>query len=406
MSDQPKKENKTPVPAKKSTADKNKKTTKQPPEKTNNTQSAKGGSGIGWLALLLVLGVAAGGYYFYNQLQLQISAISSGVTTSQESSSNEQQQKLNFIKSEISNISNKIEHVEETSSNGISLLQRQVGKSKNQWLIAEAEYLVSIANTRVQLAGDLKTAITAFQAADQRLKENGDPSTFSVRTQIAKEIVTLQSTKLPDIVGLSSQILALEGAVNQMEISEPHAGSAQAPGIGKGDPSALPNDIKETLNDAWANFSKLVVVRRNDQPKAALMTPEQVELIRKNLALKLEAARLALIHGDQALYSSSLTIVSQWLNDYFDAENPSVKTAVSQIQSLTNTPIKATFPDVSKSLSMLRKLPLLTINEAPDDSLSKNTTLINKSAKNILEADEKTTPADNSEEKISPEEQL
>lgn len=407
MSDEPKKENKPSTPAKKGTADKNKNVAKQPPEKTNDTKSAKSGSGIGWLALLLVLGLAAGGYYFYNQLQLQISALSSGVTASQASSSNEQQQKLNVVKSEISNISNKIEHVEETSSNGISLLQRQVGKSKNQWLIAEAEYLVSIANTRVQLAGDLKTAVTAFQAADQRLKENGDPSTFAVRAQIAKEIITLQSTELPDIVGLSSQILALEGAVNQMSISEPHAGSAQAPEIGKGDPSVLPNDIKETLNDAWANFSKLVVVRRNDQPKAALMTPEQVELIRKNLALKLEAARLALIHGDQALYASSLTIVSQWLNDYFDAENPSVKTAVSQIQSLTTTTIKATFPDVSKSLSMLRKLPLLAIDEtATENTVSQNIIPLDKPAENAQGASENTTSPDTSKEQPSPEEQL
>ena len=56
MSDEPKKENKPSTPAKKGTADKNKNVAKQPPEKTNDTKSAKSGSGIGWLALLLVLG--------------------------------------------------------------------------------------------------------------------------------------------------------------------------------------------------------------------------------------------------------------------------------------------------------------------------------------------------------------
>ena len=71
--------------------------------------------------------------------------------------------------------------LEKQSSEKISLLQRQVGKSKRQWLISEAEYVVSVANTRLYLAGDVATAITGLEAADQRLRENGDPIVFPVR---------------------------------------------------------------------------------------------------------------------------------------------------------------------------------------------------------------------------------
>ncbi|MGB1701749.1 MAG: uroporphyrinogen-III C-methyltransferase, partial [Cycloclasticus sp.] len=73
-------------------------------------------------------------------------------------------------------------------------------------------------------------------------------------------------------------------------------------------PSPIPESIEQTLNDAWENFSKLIVVRRSDKPMAALMTPERIELIRKNLALKLEAARLALINQHQTLFTESIAI--------------------------------------------------------------------------------------------------
>jgi len=143
-----------------------------------------------------------------------------------------------------------------------------------------------------------------------------------------------------------------------MEISEPHAGTVQAPEIGKGDPSPIPKNIQDTLDDAWANFSKLVTVRRNDAPMAALMTPERVELIRKNLSLKLEAARLALVYQDEVLYKANIDISMKWLADYFDAENPAVKAALEQLAALKETPIKAEFPSIALSLKMLRELPL------------------------------------------------
>jgi len=168
---------------------------------------------------------------------------------------------------------------------------------------------------------------------------------------------------LPDIVGISSQLLALESAISHMPISEPHAGRAQAAEIGKGDVSPVPENIQQTLDDAWQNFSKLIVVRRHNKPLAAMMTPEQVELIRKNLALKLEAARLALIRGDEALYTASINISIQWLSDYFDNDQPSVKSTLDQLNRLKNTAITVSLPSIDTSLKLLRDIPLMAISE-------------------------------------------
>ena len=359
---------------------------KQPKEtlekKSPDIKAAKkSGAGIAWLAIILTFCALAAGFLAYQQLRLQVNQLANNTESFKQQAanlSNEIDTQSSRIDTKLDNASKQWQKHQQSTDASITLLQKQVGKNKRQWLIAEAEYLVSTANTRLLLAADIATAIVALQSADQRLKENGDPMTFAVRRQLAKEINTLKSTQKPDIVGLSSQILALEDAVSNMSISEPHAGTAQAPEIGKGEPSPIPGNIQETLNDAWENFSKLVVVRRNDKPMAALMTPERVELIRKNLALKLESARLALINQNQALYTESIAISKKWLADYFDASEPSVKTALEQLDSLENTNIISELPSIALSLKMLRELPLLTIPDSneptPNIKTENNTT--------------------------------
>lgn len=336
-----------------------KKTTKRQPQK-------KSGTAVGWVAILLVLAATGLGYFAYTQLTQQINRLSTHseqVKQGTSSLSTELQSATKQLDAELTSLTKNLDHYQQSSSDKIDLLQKQIGKNRRQWLIAEAEYLASFANTRLQLAGDLETALVALKAADQRLKDNGSPLVFPIREQIAKEINSLKNTETPDIVGLSSQLLALENAVSTMGISEPHAGTAQAPEIGQGDPSPIPESIEQTLNDAWENFSKLIVVRRSDKPMAALMTPERIELIRKNLALKLEAARLALINQHQTLFTESIAISKTWLSDYFDRNNPSVKTAIDELSQLENTVIKTELPSIALSLQMLRDLPLLTISE-------------------------------------------
>lgn len=329
---------------------------------TEAKPAPKTGRLLTWFAIILILVASAVGYWAFIQLKQSIDQLSVDTTNSEKNTS-QLAQNMRSSSDQLSALTTQLKALQRESNEQINLLQKQVGKNKRQWLIAEAEYLTRLANTRLRLVGDVDTAIIALQAADQRLKENGDPSTFTVREQLAKEIHALNSVTLPDIVGISSQLLALESALSHLPISDPHAGRAQAAEIGKGEPSPMPENIQQTLNDAWQNFSKLIVVRRHDKPLAAMMTPEQVELIRKNLALKLEAARLALIRGDEALYTASIDISIQWLSAYFDNDQPSVKSALDQLNRLKNTAITVSLPTIDTSLKLLRDIPLMAISE-------------------------------------------
>lgn len=119
------------------------------------------------------------------------------------------------------------ERLENTSgriNESILRIQRQLGKTRGDWLVADAEYLLSVANRRLHLMGDVDTTIEALKAADQRLRESGDTAAFKVRGQIAKEIAAVQKVQLADVVGIYSTLEMLEEDVAKLNVFLPYAG--------------------------------------------------------------------------------------------------------------------------------------------------------------------------------------
>ena len=128
-------------------------------------------------------------------VQSQLATIQSKLTTSES--------KYERALSEFSDThANKLEQLKSEHEQKIYRVQRQLAKTRGDWLIADAEYLLSVANQRLQLVGDVKTTRLALEAADQRLRESGDPGVFKVREAIAQELSVLQEVKPPDVVGI------------------------------------------------------------------------------------------------------------------------------------------------------------------------------------------------------------
>ncbi len=328
---------------------------------------------LAWLTIFFVFLASGGSYFAYIQLQQQSMYQSELSLKNHQDTLRQVASLLKTNQSLSANLTTLTEQFNRTqliSNDKVARIEKQMGKNKRQWLIAEAQYLVNLANIRLQLVGDVDTAIIALQSADARLKQNGDPLTFKVRDQLAKEISSLKNAPQPDLVGISAQLIALESLVGHMHVHTPHAGTAQAAHIGTS--PNMPESLQETIDNAWETFSKLIVVRRHDKPLAATMTPEQVELIKKNLALKLEAARLALINQDQALYLACINITSQWISDYFDATDKTVTLVTSELAQLKSLTIKASYPSIALSLKLLNELPILAIEEQQTSSPKAN----------------------------------
>lgn len=255
----------------------------------------------------------------------------------------------------------------------IQHIQRQLGKTRGDWLVADAEYLLSVANRRLHLMGDVSTTIEALKAADNRLRESGDTAAFKVRSQIVKEISAVKKVQVADVVGIYSQLEMLEEDVAKLGVFLPYSGKAKdqqqvreaaAASSSKVTASAedtqSTNDINDVLNNALVEIEGIVTIKRLDTPVNAILSPEQKAFITEQLSTKLVIVKLALVQHDDALYQAGIKDVQQWLSKNFtkDAE---YKNFLIELELLKAIQIRSNFPDISQSLKMLRNIAKLRL---------------------------------------------
>jgi uncharacterized protein HemX len=240
----------------------------------------------------------------------------------------------------------------------IEQIKRQLGKTRGDWLIADAEYLLTVANQRLHLVGDVNAAIKALTAADQRLRESGSGSVFKVREEIAEEISLLKNVQVPDIVGIFSKLKLISKASQDLTIRLPYPGKEIAVELGSN--IDADDDTNQWLSDLLGDLHGLVSIRRVEQPVRAIISHEDAHFIRQQLKLKIEVAMLSLLQHQDDLFKQDLEESKLWVNNNFEANEQSEQ-VILDIKELQNTPLHSDVPDVSKSLTMLRNISKLRV---------------------------------------------
>ncbi len=350
------------------------------------------GAWFGLIIILIILGLAGSGFLLLQQLrdkqqdlggvlskdsqqmleltkqisgyQNQLVAIHTQITSlSAEVGSKETdyQRKLNE-QSDLHNerLSNSFARLKES----IQHIQRQLGKTRGDWLVADAEYLLSVASRRLHLMGDVSTTIEALKAADIRLRESGDTAAFKVRSQIAKEISAVKKVQVADVVGIYSKLEMLEEDVAKLNVFLPYSGKAkdqqQARETAAEDIKST-DDINDVLNNVLVEIEGIVTIKRLDTPVNAILSPQQKAFITEQLSTNLVIVKLALVQHDDVLYQAGIADVQQWLSKNF-TNDAAYKNFNSELEQLKKIKIRIDFPDISQSLKMLRNIAKLRLD--------------------------------------------
>jgi len=232
-------------------------------------------------------------------------------------------------------------------------LYQRVGRNSTAWMASEAEYLMRVANHRLFLERDVSTAAKALEVADGRLRDTGDPGWIEVRKVIADEVAALKGVGQLDRAGLSATLSGLIKQVKGLKMT-----GLQYTPERPSDPQLTEQSkrsLKTLLADSWSGFKSVMVIRHRDKPVTAMLAPEQQFFVYQNIELQLEAARLAMLRGDQVLFDNSLKMSSQWLGDFFDNEANATTALIGEIAKLQKTDVNPALPDISKSLMALRE---------------------------------------------------
>jgi uroporphyrin-3 C-methyltransferase len=217
---------------------------------------------------------------------------------------------------------------------------------------------MQIANAQLQLGNNPQLAMLALGMADERIVQMANPALTDVRRAIADELAALEVMDKPDIEGAALTLASLSRVVESLPLySVGQAGDLDA---------EIDVELSGTER-AWASvknaMSGLVRVTPQDQATRALLTPDTAQLIRSNLALQLQAARLALLRAEQAIFEQSLDDSVALLEGYFDTDSAQVDSALQTIGEIRESMVAVSPPDISESMRLLRQYRTLSGNQ-------------------------------------------
>jgi uncharacterized protein HemX len=91
----------------------------------------------------------------------------------------------------------------------IESLYEELSQSRDEWTLAEVEQILLVASQQLQLAGNVKAALIALEAADARLARSDRPQLTQVRRVIAEDIERLKSSPFVDVTGIGLKLESL-----------------------------------------------------------------------------------------------------------------------------------------------------------------------------------------------------
>ncbi len=233
----------------------------------------------------------------------------------------------------------------------IEALYDELSQSRDEWTLAEVEQILLVASQQLQLAGNVKAALIALEAADARLARSNRPQLTQVRRVIAQDIERLKSSPFVDVTGIGLKLESVISKVDELPLvmqGRPAGGNENVAA------NSTEQGWRLLIAEMWHDMLSLVRIERIDTPETPLLAPEQAFFLRENLKLRLLGARLALLARDQAAYRADLAAAVDWSARYFDTAAPSVAASIDTLNELAQSDIQIDLPDVSASLGAVR----------------------------------------------------
>jgi uroporphyrin-3 C-methyltransferase len=355
---------------------------RQAPQQNPAAERSKGSSPVAWLAILLVLVLAAGGAWLLRELQLrettasqrllkleqlagaeqvnldsQLDGLSTTLEQQLRAGMSDIQAGLSELKSEVGGMGGESGRLAES----IALLQTQLDElraemarysatDRQDWLLAEAEYLLRLANQRLIMAADVNAAQGLLNSADDILRQLDDVGFHPVRAAIAADLAAVRAAPKVDVEGIYLRLSALVEQGAKLEIFKLPARAEQA--------APAPADtwqarLHQGYEAALAKLSSYIIIRRRDVPMQALMDPQWEGLVRQNLRMLLEQAQVALLSRNQTLYRESLERSLHWVEQFSKSDESAAQAMAREIQQLDGLTIAVQLPDISRSLRAL-----------------------------------------------------
>ncbi len=336
-----------------------------------NTASS-GATWPGKLALALSFAaLGASGYLYWMSMQqtqqnvqlrseinAKVDSMLSGARSDLSSNMADVNRQLGEVKAQASNDKNNVNELQNRLTRSMKQVMAQQHNSRKDWLLAEVEYLLRLANQRILMENTVNGALQLLKSADKILAETDDVTIYDIRKAVAADIAALEAVPLLDSEGLFLKLGAMNQQVANLSVT-PLSQQHQLPDMLKEiTPESVQagwaSGVQASWGKAMAKLESLIVIQHRDEPVKPLLSPEQKYYLQQNLNLMLEQAQLALLQRRQESFDSALNKAEEWLGTYFQQDDGTTQALLRGIGELKSSQVSPALPDISNSLTELK----------------------------------------------------
>lgn len=332
----------------------------------------KGGSALALLAIIIALGVGAGGYYLgqqkFSELEQKLNAVED-VSPQTPVLLNNNDEELAQLSAQLSQVTadyqasqNKLADLEQQLNNkqqDFDSLKQQVNKinnvvkaEPNDWVLSEVDFLLNNALRKLVLDADVDTAIALLQVASQSLEQIADADVVPIRKALNEDLKQLLAVNNIDQNEIMQQLSLLANKLDELEILNVNFGNDDNPQLSDSMQDWQEN-VKKSAVSFLNHFIRITPKSANDK---ALLAPNQDIYLRENIRLRLQIAILAVPRQQNELYKQSLEAVAAWVRSYFNTNTETAQNFLQQVDKLMEQSIYIDVPTKLTSLTLLDQL--------------------------------------------------
>ncbi|PIB15664.1 uroporphyrinogen-III C-methyltransferase [Vibrio rotiferianus] len=325
-------------------------------------EEKQGKRGVKLGTVAIVLSLIFGGGLTYKMLeqqseyQTQIAQLQNQLEQAQSAMKQELSQVKQETIEKATTVTHKAEVVLGQQQKSIESLQLAVadvkGRRPNDWLLAEADYLVKLAGRKLFLEHDVESATQLMESADQRIAALNDPSLVGLRKAMANDITKLRVVPLVDRDGLVLRLTALQQQVDKLPLANallPEAAAVEKQEVSE-DIANWQDNLMTSLKDFSENF---ITFRTRDGNVIPLLSPQQHFYLKENIKAKLETAIKAVYQEQGEIYTTSLETADKWAMAFFNQDDNSVKEFNKTLSQLSKQDIQVEYPAKLESQNQL-----------------------------------------------------
>lgn len=377
-------ESKKPEPVAKAKPEPESKTKAAAHKPASSPATAKTSSGGAKLALLVaVIALAAAAYVAYQNTLLtqQLNAGSQQASANQQAqqdqagaiaSLNKQLQALQQQgKQQVKQNQLQQQQMDAAIQQALEQIAQQQNENQQQlpkWELAEAEYLLRLANQRLAMEQNPAVALPLLQSADEIMRLSEQLGSYGVRKAIATDMAALSGVAVADVEGVYARLAALALQTGKLTYVAPTAIEVESTEVAEPAAAEVVVEEGQTITQqmwsittdvaaaTWQELSGLVTIQQRVGADQMLLTPEKESLQRMRIELAFAQAQAALLRGQQGVYSQALDLAASILHDYYRPDDAVAKAMLADIVNLQGVQVMVAMPDISGSLLALQKL--------------------------------------------------